>query len=267
MQELFKNLRNQQKGEASKSFADALFGGRPYFLGPAPKVALEVVTPPPKKVETSPPGPSIESEKTRTLQALEKFTLEKKEGQGSPVVKFSGGELAAKSSGREIVVSLKNPAPRSWEDIQETELLTPLQSADLFFLGEYDTQEQGQLLTNMIAAMKLVDYPAARFPLPKDELDSDYWSERIAAHLYLLKPQVLVSLGAQATNLISRKKERLTQVHGKFVTLKFLFSDEKSVSVQLFPIFHPEFLIINPNMKRTAWIDLQKIMEFFSKSS
>lgn len=262
MQDHFKKLRNQQKGESSKSFADALFGARPYFLPPPPSADLEVKTPHLKEL-----NPSTHSEKTRTLQALEKFTLDKKQDQGSAVVKFAGGELTTKSAGRELIVTLKNPAPQSWDDMKESELLTPQSASDIFFLGEYDTQEQSLLLGNMIKAMKLEDQSIARYPLPKDDLDNEFWSERIAAHLYLMRPKVLVCLGAQATNLITRKKERLSQVHGKFVTLKFIFSDELDFSVQLFPIFHPEFLIINPNMKRTAWIDLQKIMEFFSKSS
>ena len=31
------------------------------------------------------------------------------------------------------------------------------------------------------------------------------------------------------------------------------------------PIFHPDFLKINPKMKRTAWDDLQKVMRMIGK--
>ena len=74
------------------------------------------------------------------------------------------------------------------------------------------------------------------------------------------RPKVVVSLGATVTNILLGKREKLSTIHGQFFEKR-----QGECNFSLMPIFHPDFLIINPNMKRTAWIDLQKVMERIGK--
>lgn len=79
-----------------------------------------------------------------------------------------------------------------------------------------------------------------------------------------LKPSIVVSLGATVTNILLGRREKLSGIHGQFFE-RSVSLDNESYTYQLMPIFHPDFLVINPNMKRTAWIDLQKVMERVGK--
>ena len=45
-------------------------------------------------------------------------------------------------------------------------------------------------------------------------------------------------------------------VHGKVLEI-----EHKSQTINLVPLFHPEYLLINPNMKRKVWNDLQEIIK------
>jgi DNA polymerase len=114
------------------------------------------------------------------------------------------------------------------------------------------------LLFKMILAMNFEKDTIKRIP----------FDENIDTRLELNKtitqyrPQIVVSMGAVVTNLLLERKEKLSSIHGQHIPMET--SDWKYLLV---PIFHPEFLMINPNMKRTAWNDLQKIMEYFKKES
>jgi uracil-DNA glycosylase family 4 len=71
---------------------------------------------------------------------------------------------------------------------------------------------------------------------------------------------IVISLGAMATNVILGRKERLSRIHGQEFQLN-LQSSAKETKLVVFPVFHPDILQINPNMKRSAWLDLQKVMK------
>jgi uracil-DNA glycosylase family 4 len=72
----------------------------------------------------------------------------------------------------------------------------------------------------------------------------------------------VVTLGAFASNLLLEGQERLSKIHGNFFPRSF--SD--NFHTQIVPLFHPNFLLINPSMKKSAWMDMQKIMDFVGKS-
>ena len=69
----------------------------------------------------------------------------------------------------------------------------------------------------------------------------------------------IVPLGAKATNTILGTKERLSKIHGQQVKFKII-GHKTEIDLSVYPVLHPDFLQINPNMKRSAWIDLQKVM-------
>ena len=142
--------------------------------------------------------------------------------------------------------------------------------SEVLFVGDTFAGEGDDLLGKMIAAMKLTGAEFYRHPMEEalDEVvDLAKNLEAPSSATQMLfntieekRPKVVVSLGATVTNILLGKREKLSTIHGQFF--------EKRIGecvYSLMPIFHPDFLIINPNMKRTAWVDLQKVMERIGK--
>ncbi len=141
------------------------------------------------------------------------------------------------------------------------------QGVRLLVVGDYPrpngNTEVEELLTKMLGAMKLrPDQIARTLALSAEGADQAALEDaqmRLYAEIRKHSPEVVVSLGALATNLLLGRQERLSQVHGQILPREVL-AEDGPLNFALVPLFHPEFLLINPNMKRTAWIDMQKIM-------
>lgn len=159
-----------------------------------------------------------------------------------------------------------------------TDPLPPKKVPGTFVMFIGDTyqinSDKEDLLGKMISAMKLKKEEFTRFPLNEaldDILDLDKnLSNPTKETIELLnsiiekKPEIVVSLGATVTNILLGRREKLSGIHGQFVE-KTISLDSKAHTFTIMPLFHPDFLVINPNMKRTAWIDLQKVMERIGK--
>jgi hypothetical protein len=140
----------------------------------------------------------------------------------------------------------------------------------VLFVGDTYNGSEEDLLGKMIIAMKLGQDEFVRLQLDNDLLNiSDVEKNQENPDISYIKlidsiethaPLFVISLGAVVTNLLVGKKEKMSGIHGKFFKLK-----ANSFEFQLMPLFHPDFLLINPNMKRTAWIDLQNIMQSLGK--
>ena len=179
----------------------------------------------------------------------------------------------------ESAIQKKTPAKNGAETpaaIVKIEPKVPLKSDALslvLFVGDSFTQGD-DLLGKMIVAMKLrpgefnrvafnekleeVNDLAANLATPSTE------TVELLEQIKKFKPSIVVSLGATVTNILLGKREKLSGIHGQFFEKSVSINNE-SYTYQLMPIFHPDFLVINPNMKRTAWIDLQKVMERVGK--
>jgi uracil-DNA glycosylase family 4 len=145
----------------------------------------------------------------------------------------------------------------------------------VLFVGDSYVEASGEdLLGKMIVAMKLRPGEFNRVPfnekledvndLAKNLTDPSAETIELLEQIKKFKPNIVVSLGATVTNILLGKREKLSGIHGQFFD-KTLTLNNESYTYQVMPIFHPDFLIINPNMKRTAWIDLQKVMERVGK--
>ena len=135
----------------------------------------------------------------------------------------------------------------------------------VLFVGEtpkdFNTDDpNSDLLSRMIQAMKLKEGEYSRVFTEKDsDVITNQWHE-ILKKLGCVDHLAVVTLGASVTSVVLQKKERLSRIHGK--EFKCLLERKKSdLKLSIFPIFHPDILQINPNMKRSAWMDLQKVME------
>ncbi len=113
----------------------------------------------------------------------------------------------------------------------------------------YFNKESSELFHKITTSMKLNedDYFILQIGDDKDKL---------IALLKQLSISVVITLGAKAFNMLLDNNERLSRVHGQI----FPF-DTGSKKFNLIPLFHPDFLIINPNMKRLCWQDVQNIMQ------
>lgn len=141
---------------------------------------------------------------------------------------------------------------------------------EVLFVGDTFNDDGDDLLGKMIIAMKLDKSEFYRFKMDEDLDAVDDLTKNItnpsSSTQKLLniiskeRPRIVVSLGATVTNILLGKREKMSTIHGQFFEKKI-----NGYDYTLMPIFHPDFLIINPNMKRTAWIDLQKVMERIGK--
>lgn len=274
MDALFKRkLLSLRSPDVPRTFSDALLGDTSWLSkNTAPKVEI-----PPKEVF---------SEKIQVIESLERWAVEKAESENNSIFKFEGGEVALKSE-------------PSWEVKGFTEEATLFQSLKLpqefkaivlkgkkrgavkvLFVSEkfrlYSEVEPefkegfinelivgfplktAELFERMIAAMKLTPEEVIIFPVEGSD-DSDYSSDVMEMAAYY-QPEVIIPLGATATNKILKSNDRLTTVHGKFYSRKT--GDQ---TFQVVPLFHPRIIETNKNHKKAAWEDMQKIMHFLKK--
>jgi uracil-DNA glycosylase family 4 len=141
---------------------------------------------------------------------------------------------------------------------------------EVLFVGDTFDGQGDDLLGKMIGAMKLSANEFYRHPmeaelddisdLAKNQEVPSLATQKLLNIIFEKRPKVVVSLGATVTNILLGKREKLSTIHGQFFERQY-----NSYHYSLMPIFHPDFLVINPNMKRTAWIDLQKVMAQIGK--
>ncbi len=146
-------------------------------------------------------------------------------------------------------------------------------NADLMFIGEgpgadEDAQGEpfvgraGQLLNNMISAMGLKREdvyianvvkcrpPGNRTP-EKDECDT--CSPFLMRQIEVIKPKVIVALGAVAAKNLLAMNDSMANLRGRW----YDFKDSK-----LLVTYHPAYLLRDPRQKKEAWKDLQMAMKY-----
>lgn len=118
----------------------------------------------------------------------------------------------------------------------------------------------GQLLTRMIQAMGLSREdvfianilkcrpPKNRAPLP-DEMAT--CMPYLKAQLHVLKPRIIVALGATAARGLLELDIGITRLRGRW----FRFE-----GIDVMPTYHPAYLLRKPAAKREAWADLQDVL-------
>ncbi len=145
-------------------------------------------------------------------------------------------------------------------------------NASLMFVGEgpgadEDAQGRpfvgraGQLLTKIIEAieMKRSDVyianivksrpPNNRVPEPDEVVAClPFLKKQITA----IRPQIIVTLGASATNNLLSASFPITKVRGEF---------REMGGILIMPTFHPSYLLRNPAAKREVWEDMKKVRD------
>ena len=157
--------------------------------------------------------------------------------------------------------------------------------ADLMFVGEgpgadEDMQGEpfvgraGQLLNNMIKAMGIrredvyianvvkCRPPGNRTP-ERDECET--CSPFLMRQISVIKPKVMVALGAVAAKNLLAMNASMSELRGRFYD--FLptgarTSDPSWPGTKLAVTYHPAFLLRDPRQKGEAWKDLQMVMKY-----
>jgi uracil-DNA glycosylase len=157
-------------------------------------------------------------------------------------------------------------------------------TAELMFVGEgpgADEDEQGepfvgragQLLNNMIKAMGITREqvyianivkcrpPGNRTPEREEcETCSPFLMRQIA----VIKPKVVVALGATAAKTLLAMNSSMAQLRGRFYDFKpagARSNDSTWNGCELAVTYHPAFLLRDPRQKGEAWKDLQMVMK------
>lgn len=157
--------------------------------------------------------------------------------------------------------------------------------ADLMFVGEgpgadEDAQGEpfvgraGQLLNNMIKAMGLrreeayianvvkCRPPGNRTP-ERDECET--CSPFLMRQIAVIKPKVIVALGAVAAKNLLAINAPMSELRGRFYDFMpsgARSSDPSWQGSKLAVTYHPAFLLRDPRQKGEAWKDLQMVMKY-----
>ena len=144
-------------------------------------------------------------------------------------------------------------------------------AARLMFVGEGPGADEdaqglpfvgraGQLLNNMIAAMGLKREevyianvvkcrpPGNRTPEPEE---ANTCSPFLFRQIDVVRPEVLVALGATAATYLLGQRQPLAGLRGRVHTFR---------GTRLIVTYHPAFLLRDPRQKKEAWADLQIAM-------
>lgn len=131
--------------------------------------------------------------------------------------------------------------------------------------AEEDTQglafvgAAGQLLTKMLSAINLSREevfiantvkcrpPGNRIPLMEETAACLPF---LREQTRLLRPQIILLLGATALKVVLGKDKRITRSRGQWV---------QSKGVHIMPTFHPSALLRDPAKKRPVWEDLKSL--------
>ncbi|MEO7674117.1 MAG: uracil-DNA glycosylase [Pyrinomonadaceae bacterium] len=146
-------------------------------------------------------------------------------------------------------------------------------SADLMFVGEApgaDEDEQGfpfvgragQLLTKIIESIGMqrdevfigninrCRPPGNRAPEP---IETAACRPYLMREVAVIKPKVIVVLGATAAHNLLQTKTPIGKLRGNF---------QEYLGVKVMPTFHPAYLLRDPHKKREVWEDMKKVRAF-----
>jgi DNA polymerase len=157
--------------------------------------------------------------------------------------------------------------------------------AELMFIGEGPGADEdaqglpfvgraGHLLNNMIAAMGLKREqvyianivkcrpPGNRTP-ERDECDT--CSPFLMRQIRVIRPRVIVALGATAAKNLLSVNDSMNSLRGRFYDFsppRMLTDTDQPFGCKLSVTYHPAFLLRDPRQKKEAWKDLQMVMRY-----
>ena len=214
------------------------------------------------------------TEKTKILDSLYQFSDEKLANREE--FEFPGGSLSKKDKGARVlskgsedisalkkddILALARRVSEQAETIHKDHL-NRLTECQVLFVSDSSTGEiepnnlfecffkshVAELFQRMVSAMKLND----TWMLTEV---GDKTIEQLAQEVLFYKPTIIMTLGAGPTQFLLGTESRLKNIHGQFFQV-----EQGEYQGKLMPLFSPKLLSTAPNMKKTAWTDMQKVM-------
>lgn len=262
MSEIFrKALQRSKKAPSGPSFYSTDWSYLKLSEKPTEKATEKAVEVAEELIKASDEG---SSERDQVLESFTQFTQDKLEQR--PSLQFPGGEIKPKESGARIL--LDQPVETELP-IQAQNPFYPQTNCRVLFVNDDATFNSepsdslahqffepavAELFSKMVAAMKVTEQS---FMVSTKE----YTIQQMGSLIWNLKPDFVITLGAPATQYFLTAQSRLKNIHGKIFSFHLKDSSEAILEFNLMPIFSPKLLLTAPNMKRTAWADMQKAMQ------
>jgi uracil-DNA glycosylase family 4 len=188
-----------------------------------------------------------------------------------PVQMVAAGERAAALEAVRAVIGDCTRCPLAYAGRHNIVFGDADANARLMFVGEGPGADEdasgvpfvgkaGQLLNNMIAAMGLKREevyianivkcrpPANRQP---EFVEATTCSQFLVKQIDIVRPQVIVALGATAATYLLGVKQSLASLRGEWYNVR---------GAKVAVTYHPAFLLRDPRQKGEAWKDLQRVM-------
>jgi len=127
----------------------------------------------------------------------------------------------------------------------------------------------GQLLTRMIQAMTLTrdavyicNVLKCRPPNNRDPAGDEITacSPYLVRQLEIIRPEVIVALGAPAARTLLNSTDSIGRLRGQFHNFYLDGPLSARDPIPVMPTYHPAFLLRSPQYKSKAWSDLQAVM-------
>ena len=110
-------------------------------------------------------------------------------------------------------------------------------------LQSIEIQREEVYITNIIKCRP----PQNRNPEP-DEIENCH--PFLLNQIQAIQPRIICALGTFAAQTLLRTDAKITTLRGKMYDF---------VGIQLFPTYHPAYLLRNPEKKREVWEDMKRI--------
>lgn len=146
--------------------------------------------------------------------------------------------------------------------------------ADLMFVGEGPGSQEdeqgkpfvgaaGQLLDRILTAAGITREevfianvvkcrpPGNRIPTPEER---QACLPNLRAQFRIIRPRIIVCLGATATQTLIHPEARITKTRGAWI---------ERASVKIMPTYHPAALLRDPSKKKPCWEDFQMIRDAY----
>ncbi len=169
----------------------------------------------------------------------------------------------------EIGKSRTNPVPGEGNPHAKLVFVGEAPGADEDTQGRPFVGRAGKLLTNMISAMGLERKdvficnilkcrpPENRDPKPDEIIKCSPFLNR---QLEIIKPHVIVALGAHAAKTLLKTTQPIGKLRGQFLDY---YTHDGAEPIKLMPTYHPSYLLRNYSVdnRKRVWQDLQKVMD------
>jgi hypothetical protein len=230
-----------------------------------------------------------QTEKIKVIESLKDFVEDN--GivlNGSKVIKFHGGEIISTSSnefvwkidGKLKEINDEYLSSQIPESVNST-LTQSLESNNIRIVFATDCLRQenelfkvaldnSKTMLSSIAknVLKLESNQFIILPIVKNSIEEKFeqkWFDLFLNEIITYRPVAIIGLGAKVVNFLTGKINRLADNHGELYKIKVV-NESKVFETILMPLFHPDYMEINKNTKKTAQKDLESLYQYMQNN-